>query len=255
MILAVDAGNTHIVIGCTQNGTVSFTERISTNRQKTEFEYALDFKVILELHQIAPGSVEGGIISSVVPQLSPVLCRALEKIISQKPLIVGPGVKTGLKIMIDNPAQLGSDLAVSAVAALASCQPPLIVIDMGTATTFSVIDHEKRYLGGAIVPGAVVALNSLSTETSQLPHISLEAPQQVIGTNTVDCMKSGTVLGNASMIDGMIDRIEEQLHESVSVIATGGIARHIIPFCRHSIFFDDDLMLKGLDLIYQKNRK
>lgn len=254
MIFAIDVGNTHIVVGCISNGKVLFTERISTNLQKTELEYAIDFKIILELYHIAPSDIEGSIISSVVPPLSNLLRQAIAKIFGHTPLVVGPGIKTGLKIMIDNPAQLGSDLAVGAVAAAAAYPAPMIVIDMGTATTFSVIGKSKQYLGGAIVPGVQVALDSLSNGTSQLPRISLEAPRKVIGTNTVDCMKSGSVFGSAAMTDGMIDRIRDELGEPASIVATGGIARFIIPFCRHKIIYDDSLMLRGLELIYKKNQ-
>ncbi len=253
MIFAIDIGNTNIVIGCVDHGNVLFRERISTNHQKTELEYAIDFKIILELYQIEPSQIEGSIISSVVPPLSSLLKNAVSKILHHTPLLVGPGVKTGLRIMIDNPAQLGSDLVVGAVAALAVHPAPLIIIDMGTATTFSVIDSKRQYLGGAIVPGVRVALDSLSSQTSQLPHISLDQPKKAIGSNTIDCMKSGSIFGSAAMVDGMIDRINDELGTSATVVATGGIARFIIPFCRHHIIYDDDMMLKGLELIYHKN--
>ncbi len=253
MIFAIDIGNTNIVVGCIDNGAILFKERISTNHQKTELEYAIDFKIILELYQIEPSQIAGSIISSVVPPLSNLLKDAVSKILHHTPLLVGPGLKTGLRIMIDNPAQLGSDLVVGAVAALASYPVPLIIIDMGTATTFSVINNKKQYLGGAIVPGVRVALDSLSSETSQLPHISLDTPKKAIGTNTIDCMKSGSIFGSAAMVDGMIDRINEELGAPATIVATGGIARYIIPWCRHEIIYDDDMMLKGLELIYQKN--
>lgn len=254
MIFAIDIGNTNIVIGCIDQGNVLFKERISTNHQKTELEYAIDFKIIFELYHIEPSQIEGSIISSVVPPLSKILQNAVSKILRTPLVLVGPGVKTGLRIMIDNPAQLGSDLVVGAVAAIAAHPVPLIMIDMGTATTFSVIDSQKRYRGGAIVPGVLVALDSLSSGTSQLPHISLDTPKKAIGTNTIDCMKSGAILGNAAMIDGMIDRINQELQADATIVATGGIARHIIPYCHHQIIYDDDIMLKGLELIYHKNQ-
>ena len=192
MIIAVDIGNTNIVVGGIEADHVLFTERLSTRTDKTELEYAIDFKLIFD----------GSIISSVVPPLSNIIKTALTKLIPKEPLIVGPGVKTGLSIRIDNPTQLGSDLVVTAVAAIAAYTVPSIIIDMGTATTFSVINDKRQYIGGAIAPGAAVALNSLSSQTSQLPFISLEAPKHVIGSNTIDCMKSGSLFGNAAMIDG-----------------------------------------------------
>lgn len=254
MIFAIDVGNSSITAGCIENGTVLFTEHLSSNPHKTELEYAIDFKLILDLHHIPPKDIEGSILSSVVPPLLAILKLAIVKIFGRTPLIVGPGIRTGLKIMIDNPAQLGSDLVVGAVASIACYPSPAIVIDMGTATTFSVIDKKKQYLGGAIAPGVQAALDSLCSKTSQLPRISLEPPKRAIGTNTIDCMKSGSILGSAAMIDGMIDRINSELSIDAFVVATGGIARHIVPYCRHEIVCDDDLMLKGLEIIYRKNQ-
>ena len=254
MIIAVDIGNTHIVVGGIQDNTVLFTERLSTRLDKTELEYAIDFKLIFELHNIRNEQVEGFIIASVVPPLSNIIKSSLVKLIPKEPLIVGPGVKNGLSIRIDNPTQLGSDLVVAAVAAIAEYPVPSIIIDMGTATTFSVINSNRQYIGGAIAPGVAVALHSLSSQTSQLPSISLEAPKHVIGSNTVDCMKSGSVYANAAMIDGMITRICEELGEDAFVLATGGIAPCILSCCQRKIHYDSDLMLKGLWLIYKKNQ-
>ena len=170
-------------------------------------------------------------------------------------MVVGPGVKNGLHIQMDNPAQVGSDLIVNAVAALHEYQPPLIVIDMGTATTLSVVDRERNYIGGMILPGIRVSLDSLVSRTSQLSKISLEAPKRLIGKNTTECMKSGVVHGNAACIDGMIERIEAELGEKATVLATGGLAQVIIPHCYHEIIVDDALLLKGLLLIYLKNQE
>ena len=168
-------------------------------------------------------------------------------------MIVGPGLKTGLNILMDNPAQVGSDLIVGAVAGIAEYPLPLTIIDMGTATTICVIDGNKNYIGGMILPGLRVSLDSLTSRTSQLPRISLDPPKRLIGKNTSECMKSGILYGNASWIDGMIDRIEEDLGQKTTVVATGGLAGTIIPLCRHNIILDDELLLKGLLLIYQKN--
>ena len=239
MIIAVDIGNTNIVVGGIEADHVLFTERLSTRTDKTELEYAIDFKLIFELHSISRAQVDGSIISSVVPPLSNIIKTALTKLIPKEPLIVGPGVKTGLSIRIDNPTQLGSDLVVTAVAAIAAYPVPSIIIDMGTATTFSVINDKRQYIGGAIAPGAAVALNSLSSQTSQLPFISLEAPKHVIGSNTIDCM---------------IRRIKKEIGENAIVVATGGIAPAILTYCEESISYDSDLMLKGLALIYKKNQ-
>ena len=169
-------------------------------------------------------------------------------------LTISPGIKTGLKILLDNPAQLGSDRVADAVAAV-SCYPvPLILIDMGTATTISVIDGEKNFLGGMIIPGLRVSLDSLANRTSQLPKIDLTPAKKVIGTNTVDCMKSGIINANASALDGVIERIEEELGSRCTVVATGGLAGVVIPYCKREIINDELLLLKGLRLIYGKNR-
>ena len=255
MILAIDIGNTNIVVGCFDKDKVLFVERVSTDHTKTELEYAISLKNVLEIYDIKPSSVDGGIISSVVPPLTNVLKSSAEKIISGEVLVVGPGIKTGLNILMDNPASLGSDLVVDAVAAIHEYPVPLIFIDMGTATTISVIDEEKRYRGGMILPGMRVSMDSLTARTAQLPHISMEAPKRLIGRNTIDCMKSGMVYGNASCIDGMIRRIKKELErDDVTVIATGGLSRVIIPYCEEKIIYDNELLLKGLRLIYEKNK-
>lgn len=255
MILAIDIGNTNIVVGCFDKDQILFVERVSTDHTKTELEYAICLKNVLEIYDIKPSCVEGSIISSVVPPLTNVLKASAEKIIAGEVFVVGPGIKTGLNIMMDNPASVGSDLIVDAVAAIHEYPVPLVFIDMGTATTISVVDEEKRYRGGMILPGMRVSMDSLTSRTAQLPHISMEAPKKLIGRNTIDCMKSGMVYGNASCIDGMIRRIKKELQrEDVTVIATGGLAKVILPYCEENIIYDNELLLKGLRLIYEKNK-
>ena len=253
MILAIDMGNTNIEIGCLDDEKIYFTERVSTDRTKTELEYAVLLKTILELHGVQGKNMEGAIISSVVPPLTKILRLAVKKVTDCDAFVVGAGVRTGLDIRVDNPAQVGADLIVDAVAAAEEYGYPCIVIDMGTATTISVIDGQKNFMGGMIIPGLQVSLDSLANRTSQLPHISLEAPKKVIGTNTVDCMKSGIIYSTAGSIDGAIERIEEELGETCTVVSTGGHARKIIPYCHHEILIDPHLLLKGLMTIYKKN--
>ncbi len=254
MILAIDIGNTNIVFGGIENGKTAFLSRISTDTFKTEDEYAINIKILIELNHFLPGQFEGGIISSVVPQLNSILSAAVKKVIGHQPLIVGPGIKTGLNIKIDNPAQLGSDRVVGAVAAIASYPKPLLVIDMGTATTICVIDKNADYLGGIIAPGVRVSMESLTTHAALLQSISIEPPKKAVGTNTTDSMRSGIVFGNAAMIDGLIDRLSEELGSKPTIIATGGLASKIIPYCKHNIIIDDELQLKGLQIIYNKNK-
>ena len=253
MVFTVDIGNSNIVVGAVNRQGVLFVERMSTDHKKTELEYAILLKSAMEIHGITTNEIKGCIISSVVPPVTSVINRAVEKLTGEKALVVGPGIRTGLNIKIDNPAQLGSDLVVDAVAGIAEYPLPLIIIDMGTATTMSAIDAAGNYLGGVIIPGVRVALDSMVSRTAQLPRISFEAPKKAIGKNTIECMKSGSVLGSASMLDGMIDRLEEELSQDATVVATGGIAPFITPHCKHKIICDDTLLLKGLYLIYNKN--
>ena len=169
-------------------------------------------------------------------------------------MVLGPGVKTGLNIVMDNPGQLGADLVADAVAGLASYPVPLVVIDMGTATTISVVNSKKQYIGGMIMPGVRISLDALTARASQLSGISIDAPRHIIGKNTIECMKSGVLYSNAAALDGIIDRIEEELGEKTTVIATGGLAKKIVPHCRKEIILDEELLLKGLMLIYRKNK-
>lgn len=254
MILAVDIGNSNIVLGCFEGEEILFTERLSTNLQATTLEYTIMIKNILELNGFNDCSFQGGIISSVVPSVTLAVKAAMERLTDHRVMVVGPGIKTGLKILLDNPAQLGSDRVADAVAAVNNYQAPIIIVDMGTATTISVIDHDKNFLGGMILPGLRASLDSLTNRTSQLPNISLVPPKKIIGSNTIDCMKSGIINGTASSIDGIIDRIEDELGEKCTVISTGGVSQTIIPFCKKEIILDDQLLLKGLMIIYNKNK-
>lgn len=253
MLIALDTGNTNIVIGIVKDDKILFSARVATDHQKTEHEYAVFFRNIMLMQGIDRHEITGGIISSVVPQLTDILKRSLQICCEIEPLVVGPGIKTGLNILIDNPKQLGSDLVVDAVAALAEYKPPLIVLDLGTASTMSVLDRNGNYRGGVIIPGVRISLDALASRASQLQNISLEAPAHVVGTNTIDCMKSGLIYGQASMFDGMIDRIEEELGEKATIVATGGLARPILTHSHHEIIIDDDLLIKGLVHIYKKN--
>lgn len=255
MILALDMGNTNIVVGCIDEEKTYFVERITTNHNKTGMEYAINIKNILEIHGISTSQIEGAILSSVVPPLNAAISSAVKKILGYHPMLVGSGIKTGLNILMDNPKSTGTDMIVDAVAAIRDYPCPIIIIDMGTATTMSVVDAAGNYIGGVILPGLKVSLDSLSSKTAQLPSISLDIPRKVIGKNTIDCMRSGIMYGCAGMIDGIIDRMEEELGQKASLVATGGLSRFVMPLCRHKITYEDDLMLKGLLILYQKNKE
>ena len=255
MILAVDIGNSNIVLGCIEDRKIKKEARIATDLIKTSDQYCAELKNMLDLLEIPADSIEGSIISSVVPPLLNSFKTAIRKLTGKVPLVVGPGIKTGLNILLDNPALAGGDLIVAAVAALAEYPAPMLIIDMGTATTITAIDEKKNYLGGCICPGVKISAEALNGRTAQLPPISLEAPQKAIGRNTIDSMRSGLMMGSAAMLDGMIDRMEEELGHPVTVIATGGIARFVIPMCRRKIHYDKDLLLKGLLRLYENNKR
>ena len=254
MILAIDIGNTNIVVGCIDDEKTYFIERLSTVRTKTELEYAVDLKTVLDIYNIKKTDIEGCIISSVVPQITDIARLAAEKILKKEVMVLGPGVKTGLNIMMDNPGQLGADMVADAVAGLASYPVPFIVIDMGTATTVSVVNDKKQYIGGMILPGVGVSLDALTSRASQLSGISIDAPKHIIGKNTIECMKSGVLYSNAAALDGIVERIEEELGQRTTVIATGGLAKKIVSHCKREIILDEDLLLKGLRVIYEKNK-
>lgn len=254
MILAIDIGNTNIVVGCIDDEKTYFIERLSTVRTKTELEYAVDLKTVLDIYHIKKTDIEGCIISSVVPQITDIARLAAEKILKKEVMVLGPGVKTGLNIMMDNPGQLGADMVADAVAGLASYPVPFIVIDMGTATTVSVVNDKKQYIGGMILPGVGVSLDALTSRASQLSGISIDAPKHIIGKNTIECMKSGVLYSNAAALDGIVERIEEELGQRTTVIATGGLAKKIVSHCKREIILDEDLLLKGLSVIYEKNK-
>ena len=254
MIFTVDVGNTNIVLGAFENDKLKFTSRVATEVLKMEDQYAIEFDSIIRLNGCNASQFDGAIISTVVPSLVKTLKGALKKLLKCRVLVVGPGIKTGLNIKIDNPAILGADLVCGAVGALLKHKPPMIIFDMGTATTISAINAKGEMLGGAIMPGIMLSLQALSKGTAQLPDIGLDRKSiPVIGANTVDCMTSGVVLGNAAMMDGMIDRYREELGEDAVVIVTGGLGKKIASHCRREVVIEENLLLDGLYHIYKKN--
>ena len=255
MILAVDIGNSNIVVGGMEGRNIVFEARVRTDATKTSDEYCIDLKNILDIYGVDRGSVEGAIIASVVPQVLNSIKTAVKKLTGKNSLVVGPGLKTGLNIKIENPSQTGADLVVGAVAALREHKPPMIVIDMGTATTMMVLDETGAFIGGSISPGVRISQEALTNGTALLPGLQLDAPRKVIGRNTIDCMRSGIMLAHACMIDGMVERMEAELGYKTTVVATGGIAKFVLPMCRTSILYDKDLLLKGLATLYAENTR
>ncbi|MCF0145644.1 MAG: type III pantothenate kinase [Eubacterium sp.] len=253
MIFVVDIGNSNIVLGGIDDEKIHFIGRIATDRKKTGLAYAIDIKNVMDIFEINRSDVDGCIISSVVPQITNTVKAATEQIFRKETMVLKAGSKTGLNICIDDPAEMGADRVADAVAATNEYPLPLAIVDMGTATTISVVDADRRVIGGAIFPGVQVSIDALTERASKLNGISLEPPGNVIGRNTVDCMRSGILYGTAAMLDGILDRMEEELGEKLTVIATGGMSSYILSYCRRKIISDEYLLLKGLKLIYEKN--
>lgn len=254
MILTVDIGNSNINFGVFQDDNIKFVARIATDTAKTEFEYAGAIDGAMSIYGVNKSDIKGAIISSVVPQLNTVMRHALSLLYGIEALLVGPGVKTGINIHCDNPASVGADIICACVAAHYLYGSPSLIVDMGTATKMMVMNDKGAFIGVSIIPGVLVSLDALARRTAQLPNISLEAPKSVVGKNTADCMKSGVVFGNASMVDGMIERICDEVGAELPVYATGGLASVITPHCKHNITYDEFLLLKGLNIIYHKNQ-
>lgn len=255
MILAVDIGNTNIVLGCIANDEILFEARIATDLIKTSDQYCAELKNMLELFEVKVGDICGSIISSVVPPVLNSFKTAIRKLTGHTPLVVGPGIKTGLNIRMDNPSEVGSDLIVAAVAAIADYGAPLLLVDMGTATTITAVDAKGSFVGGCICPGVKISMEALTGRTAQLPGISLDEPVAAIGKNTRDCMRSGIMYGAAGQIDGLLDRMEAELKDPAKIIITGGISKFIMPLCKHEMIYERNLMLKGLNLLYKRNTK
>ena len=255
MILTIDVGNSNVVLGGVRDDEILFEARLRTDATKTSDEYCIDLKMILDVYGFSAGDVEGSIIASVVPQVLNSMKTAVKKLTGKNALVVGPGLKTGLNIAIENPSQTGADLVVGCVAALREHKAPMIVIDMGTATTMIVLDKNSAMIGGCIMPGVKISMDALTDRTALLPGLQLDQPKKAIGRNTIDCMRSGLMLGAACMIDGMIQRMEEELGYQTTVIATGGIAKFVVPMCRREIIYDKDLLVKGLASLYRENSK
>ena len=254
MTLTVDIGNSNINFGVFSNDEIRFVARISTDASKTEFEYAGVISNALLIPSIGKDEIKGAIISSVVPQLNNVMKAAIKLLYGIEPLLVGPGVKTGIGIQCDNPSSVGADIICACVAAHNLYGSPSLIVDMGTATKMIVVNDKGAFIGVSIIPGVTVSLDALAKRTAQLPMVSLESPRNVIGKNTTDCMRSGIIFGSASMVDGMIDRIFDEVGDTLPVYATGGLSSIITPHCKHKVTYDEHLVLKGLNIIYKKNQ-
>ncbi len=253
MLLTIDVGNTNINIGVFDHDELVMNSRIATEKKKTSDQFAIQFSEIFRLHKIDTKNIEASIMSSVVPEITKDVEKAIKTITGKSVKIVGPGIKTGLNILTDDPSELGADLVAGAVGAIACYKLPAFVVDLGTATKIYVIDRNCGYRGGTIAPGVAISLDALTKGASLLPAISMEAPKKVCGTNTIDCMQSGIVMGTAAMIDGLIDKLSEEMGKPETIITTGGLSGFLASVCSHEMIHDSDLLLKGLKQIYIKN--
>lgn len=253
MLLCTDVGNTNIKFALYKGDKLLMKLRFSTNRSKTADDYAVDLYTIFKINNVNVKEISGSIISSVVPLVTDLLKKAIMTVANVDSLVIGPGIKTGLDIRLDNPGAVGSDIVCMCVALKEYYPCPVIVVGMGTATTILYMNENKAYCGGVILPGVQISLDALTARCALLPSVNFSAPQKAIGTNTADCIRSGIIYSNAAMIDGMIDRFEEEVQQKCTLVATGGMAQHIVSYCKKNIIINDDLVLEGLRLIYEKN--
>ena len=266
MLLALDVGNTNTVLGLYRLGAkpdgdapaepakLSAQWRITTHRTQTVDEFGVFFVNLFEMHGTSPTQVKHIIISSVVPPVDSTLRQVCEKYFHVEPLFVEPGIKTGMPVLVDNPAELGADRLVNAIAAFERFGGPCIVVDFGTATTFDVISAKGEYLGGAIAPGLGISADALFSRAARLGRIDIKRPTKVIGTNTVTHLQSGLYYGYIGLVDGILERMVAELGAQPKVIATGGLARQIAPDSRFIHEIDDMLTLEGLRILFERNR-
>ncbi len=260
MLLTIDISNSLITLGGYRRtgedfeDTPSFMARFVTEPSRTDDQYAVQIRQLLELYEVPVKKIQDVMIASVVPEINAAFARAIQKVLGKHALFVGPGSKTGLNIRMDTPSQLGADLVAGAVAAVESYPLPCIIFDLGTATTISVVDRQAQFRGGMICPGLALNLQALASKTALLPHISIEKPSAVIGTNTIHCMQSGAVYGTAAMLDGVAARIEQELGDTATLIATGSLAEIVVPACQRQIHVCEHLLLNGLKSIYRKQK-
>jgi type III pantothenate kinase len=255
MLLAVDIGNTNVKLGIFDSDRLKATWNLATGLQRTSDEYGGVLLNLMEREKVSPSKVTGVALCSVVPPLLPAFMELCRKYLNTKPLVVEAGIKTGMRIRLDNPREVGPDRVVAAVAAQSLYGKPVIVIDLGTATTFDVVSQEGDYLGGAIAPGIAIATEALYTRTAALPRIRLSRPEQVIGKNTISAMQSGIIFGYIGLIEGVVRRIEQELGSKAKVVATGGQAYILAQEIPLIEVINPDLTLIGLRLIYEMNKE
>ncbi|MBI2690708.1 MAG: type III pantothenate kinase [Solirubrobacterales bacterium] len=253
MLLAVDIGNTQTHLGAFQNGNLLEHWRLTTERDATADELASIYTNLLALRELSFTDIDDVIISSTVPKIVPEYVEMTERYLGEQCVVVGPGLKTGMPIRVENPRELGADRLVNAVAAYERLGGPCVVVDFGTAITFDAISAQGEYMGGIIAPGVEISLNALTERAAKLPQVELTEPERLIGRTTLEAIQSGVIYGFAAQIDGICERLRDELGDELQVIATGGLSSHIVPFCDSVELTDDMLTLTGLRLIYERN--
>lgn len=255
MLLAVDIGNTQTHLGAFQNGNLLEHWRLATERDSTADELASAYTNLLALRNLSFSDIDDVIVSSTVPKVVPEYVEMTERYLGEKCVVVGPGLKTGMPIRVENPRELGADRLVNAVAAFDRLGGPCVVVDFGTAITFDAISADGEYLGGIIAPGVEISLNALTERAAKLPQVELTEPERLIGRTTLEAIQSGVIYGFAAQIDGIVERLSDELGDEMQVIATGGLSAHIVPFCERVELTDDMLTLVGLRLIHERNER
>lgn len=258
MIITVNIENTKIYIGCAEesSGHIYFEDSISTDLNRTSAEYSIIIRQLLELRKTPADDIDGCILSSCVPQITETVKQAMDSVLGRGVIEVGPGIKTGVNIRIDDPTQLGGDMLVAAAAGISEYGGPLCIIILGTAGAMFVLDKNNSFAGCLILPGLKVSIDSLTRTASELPGAALRVPSTIIGKSTVKAMQSGVIYGCAASIDGLLDRIQDELGYKVNTpVITGEFADMIAPLCRHRLNVDPHLMMKGLIIIYNKNKR
>ncbi len=255
MLLAIDVGNTNIVYGLIDGTKLVHQFRVETNRNRTSDEYAVIVRQLLDMHGIAAKNVTAAIIASVVPALTEPMGQLVKRAFGIEALVVGPGIKTGMAILYENPREVGADRIVNAVAAYERFKNGLIVVDFGTATTFDCVTPKGEYMGGVIAPGIQISADALFARAAKLPRVEITKPPKVVGRNTQNSMQSGIVFGYVGLVDGLVERlIDEMAFPSCEVIATGGLARLIAPLSKTIKEVDDELTITGLRILYERNQ-